>query len=138
MARTDDDSRDLKTSVGVTATMTAVATRQPDPLVSGPLAKELVRAMGIELFTRAVDGALDFGDIGAGWFPAWFGIRGWAIDQFVAGACREGIRQLGQVTQTVASRKANVVNYYGILAAPPFLFFKDGGRAVFASHQIYS
>ncbi len=98
MARTDDDSWDLKTSVGATATFVAaaraIASTQPDPLIRDPFAAELVRAVGIKLLTRVVDGAIELADIGAGWFPACFGIRGWAIDNFVADACREGIRQL--------------------------------------------
>jgi methyltransferase (TIGR00027 family) len=98
MPRTNDDSWDLKSSVGATATMVAaaraVASRQPDPIVNDPFAAVLVRAVGIKLFTRIVDGLLDFGEIGAGFFPACFGIRGATIDDFVSGACREGIRQL--------------------------------------------
>ncbi|OBA58549.1 hypothetical protein A5647_01310 [Mycobacterium sp. 1100029.7] len=98
MARTDDDSWDLKTSVGATATMVAtaraIASRQPDPLVDDPFAEVLVRAVGIDLFARVVDGHIDFADIAAGWMPACFGIRSWAIDNYVADACRRGLRQL--------------------------------------------
>src|SRR5262249_6829061 len=68
--------------------------RQPEPLVSDPFAAVLVRAVGIELFTWIVDGLIDFADIGSGWFPACFGIRGWAFDRFVADAWRGGIRQV--------------------------------------------
>jgi methyltransferase (TIGR00027 family) len=97
MVRTDDDSWDLKTSVGATATFVAtaraIASRQPDPLVDDPFAEVLVRAVGIELFARVVDGEIDLADIAAGWFPACFGIRSWAVDKYVADACRRGIRQ---------------------------------------------
>ncbi|OSC39749.1 class I SAM-dependent methyltransferase [Mycobacterium decipiens] len=56
MPRTDNDSWDLATSVGATATMVAaaraVATRADNPLVDDPFAEPLVRAVGIEFFTR--------------------------------------------------------------------------------------
>jgi methyltransferase (TIGR00027 family) len=98
VVRTGDDSWDLKTGVGATATMVAaaraVASKRPAPLVNDPFAAVLVREVGIELFTRIVNGEVDFGDVGAGWFPACFGIRAWLIDKFVADACRAGIRQL--------------------------------------------
>ena len=61
MARTDDDSWDLATSVGATATLVAaaraLASRQGDPLVDDPFAEALVRAVGIPAFTQALDGA---------------------------------------------------------------------------------
>ena len=51
MARTDDDTWDLATSVGATATVVAAARalagRQGDPLVNDPFAEPLVRAVGI-------------------------------------------------------------------------------------------
>jgi methyltransferase (TIGR00027 family) len=62
MTRSDTDSWDLASSVGVTATMVAaaraLATRQPDPIVDDPYAADLVRAVGIDFFTRLVDGAV--------------------------------------------------------------------------------
>jgi methyltransferase (TIGR00027 family) len=65
MARTDDDTWDLATSVGATATLVAaaraLASRQGDPLVDDPFAEPLVRAVGIEGFTRALDGQTDIG-----------------------------------------------------------------------------
>jgi len=61
MARTHDDSWDLATSVGATATLVAaaraLASRQGDPLVDDPFAEALVRAVGIAAFTQALDGA---------------------------------------------------------------------------------
>lgn len=97
MTRTKDDSWDLRTGVGTTATMVAaaraVASRQPDPVVNDRFAEMLVRAVDLKLFTKVVDGLLDFSDIGAGWLPAFFGIRARAFDDFFADACRAGIRQ---------------------------------------------
>jgi len=64
MPRTDDDTWDLASSVGVTATMVAaaraVATRAEDPIIDDPFAAPLVRAVGVEFFTKIVDGTADF------------------------------------------------------------------------------
>jgi methyltransferase (TIGR00027 family) len=66
MTRTDDDSWDLATSVGATATMVAtsraVASRGPDPLISDPFAEPLVRAVGVDIFTRMLDGDIQLDD----------------------------------------------------------------------------
>jgi methyltransferase (TIGR00027 family) len=60
MARTDNDTWDLSTSVGATATgvaaSRALASRGPDPLINDPFAEPLVRAVGIELFSRLASG----------------------------------------------------------------------------------
>jgi leucine carboxyl methyltransferase len=68
MTRSDNDSWDLSTSVGATATMVAaaraVASRRADPLVDDPFAAPLVRAAGIDLFARLASGDSDFDDIG--------------------------------------------------------------------------
>jgi methyltransferase (TIGR00027 family) len=97
MVRTNDDSWDLTIGVGTTATMVttarAVASRGPDRLIDDPLAEVLVRAVGLKLFTQIVDGVTKFADIGAGWVPRYFGIRGRAFDEFAVEACRLGIRQ---------------------------------------------
>jgi len=59
MARTDDDTWDLASGVGATATLVAaaraLASRQQDPLIDDPFADPLVRAVGIEAFTRVLD-----------------------------------------------------------------------------------
>ncbi|HUO36880.1 MAG TPA: class I SAM-dependent methyltransferase, partial [Mycobacterium sp.] len=63
MARTDNDTWDLASSVGATATMVAasraVATRQPKPLIKDPYAQPLVEAVGIDALTRLARGELD-------------------------------------------------------------------------------
>ena len=60
MARTDNDTWDLASSVGATATMVAaaraMASRAPDPLIDDPFAEPLVRAVGLEFFVKLVDG----------------------------------------------------------------------------------
>jgi methyltransferase (TIGR00027 family) len=68
MARSDTDSWDLASSVGATATMVAtaraLATEDADPIINDPFAAELVRAVGIDFFTRVVDGEIDPSDAG--------------------------------------------------------------------------
>jgi methyltransferase (TIGR00027 family) len=67
VARTDDDAWDLATSVGATATMVAAAraaaTADPDPLIDDPYAEPLVRAVGIDFFTKMLDGELDLSQL---------------------------------------------------------------------------
>jgi methyltransferase (TIGR00027 family) len=64
MARTDDDTWDLASSVGATATWVAaaraLATKQPDPLINDPYADAMVKAIGLEFCNRIADGAVDF------------------------------------------------------------------------------
>ncbi|GFG73083.1 class I SAM-dependent methyltransferase [Mycobacterium botniense] len=58
--RFDGDTWDLASSVGATATMVAaaraLASTEPDPIIDDPFAAPLVRAVGVEFFTRLVDG----------------------------------------------------------------------------------
>src|SRR5271166_3251099 len=64
MTRTDDDSWDLASSVGATATMVAagraMATKDPRGLISDPFAEPLVRAVGVDFFIKLMDGEIDF------------------------------------------------------------------------------
>src|SRR6478672_3198771 len=65
--RADNDTWDLASSVGATATMVAaaraVATRSPDPLISDPFAEPLVKAVGIDFFARLAGAELQPRDI---------------------------------------------------------------------------
>src|SRR5258708_38371108 len=65
MARSDDDTWDLASSVGATATMVAaqrvLSTREG--LIDDPFAEPLVRAVGLDFFVRALDGEIDLGDV---------------------------------------------------------------------------
>lgn len=70
MSRTDDDSWDLRSSVGATATMVAaaraMATKDPRHLIDDPFAEPLVRAVGLDFFVKMIDDELDaspFGDV---------------------------------------------------------------------------
>ncbi len=59
-ARFEGDAWDLASSVGATATMVAaaraLATEDANPIINDPFAAPLVRAVGIDFFTRVVDG----------------------------------------------------------------------------------
>ncbi|BCZ20818.1 class I SAM-dependent methyltransferase [Mycobacterium senriense] len=63
MSRTHDDEWDLASSVGATATMVAagraMATKDPRGLINDPFAEPLVRAVGVDFFTKMMDGDLD-------------------------------------------------------------------------------
>jgi methyltransferase (TIGR00027 family) len=62
MARTDNDSWDLTSSVGATATSVAasraMASQGPNPLLDDPWADPLVRAVGIDTFIKLIDGEI--------------------------------------------------------------------------------
>ena len=62
MARTENDTWDLASSVGATATAVAasraMASQGPDALLNDPWADPLVRAVGIDTFINLIDGTL--------------------------------------------------------------------------------
>jgi methyltransferase (TIGR00027 family) len=68
MVRTDNDTWDLASSVGATATMVAaaraMASRAHDPLIDDPFAEPLVRAVGVDVLTRLATGDLPAADLG--------------------------------------------------------------------------
>jgi methyltransferase (TIGR00027 family) len=67
MPRAHDDNWDLASSVGATATMVAtgraMATKDPRGLINDPFAEPLVRAVGVDFFTKMMDGELDLSSI---------------------------------------------------------------------------
>src|SRR5271156_2171277 len=67
-ARFEGDTWDLASSVGATATMVAaaraLATEHATPIINDPSAAALVRAVGIDFFTRVVDGQVTPADVG--------------------------------------------------------------------------
>ena len=65
MARTDDDSWDLASSVGATATMVAAqrVLSNREGLIDDPFAEPLVRAVGLDFIIRALDGEIDLEDV---------------------------------------------------------------------------
>src|ERR1700744_3313143 len=62
MARAENDTWDLASSVGATATAVAasraMASQGPDPLLDDPFADPLVRAVGLTPFIRLLDGEI--------------------------------------------------------------------------------
>jgi methyltransferase (TIGR00027 family) len=103
MARTDNDTWDLSNGVGATATGVAVgralASRGADALIDDPFAEPLVRAVGVDFFTRLASGELDpaqvddnrnFGMVG---MAATMGVRTRFFDDFFMAAADDGIRQ---------------------------------------------
>lgn len=97
--RSDDDSWDLSSSVGATATMVAasraLASRGATPLIDDPYAEPLVRAVGLPYFIALLDGQNPSGD------PEHdpqqsanhIGVRTKFYDEFFLDAGRRGIRQ---------------------------------------------
>ena len=103
MARTDNDTWDLATSVGATATGVAVgralANRADNPLIDDPFAEPLVRAVGVDFFTRLASGELDAAEVdGGGEFGMqrmgdMMAVRTRFFDDFFIEAAGSGIRQ---------------------------------------------
>lgn len=106
MARTDNDTWDLASSVGATATMVAaaraVASRQPDAVIDDPFAEPLVRAVGVDFFTRLATGDISPTDLdpdstgGAGnmdRFTDGMAARTRFFDDFFSDAADAGVRQ---------------------------------------------
>jgi methyltransferase (TIGR00027 family) len=103
MTRTDNDTWDLATSVGVTATMVAaaraVATNADEPLIDDPFAEPLVRAVGVDFLTRWATGDLTTdaiegdGGFGLANMPEAMAARTRYFDAFFADAAEAGIRQ---------------------------------------------
>ena len=103
MARTDNDSWDLTSSVGATATAVAagraLATKDPRHLIDDPFADPLVRAVGIDFFIKLIDGELDasaFGDLAPERLQSMINgmaVRAKFFDDYFAAATDTGIRQ---------------------------------------------
>lgn len=98
MARTERDRWDLATSVGATATMVAAqrAISSDEKLIDDPYAAPLVRAVGIDVYVRLVNGEIPTG--GESEFDPHRMARGMACrtrfyDDFFLEATRSGIGQ---------------------------------------------
>ncbi|MGH3957968.1 class I SAM-dependent methyltransferase [Mycobacterium sp.] len=101
--RTDNDTWDLASSVGATATMVAaaraMATTAERPLINDPFADPLVRAVGVEVFTRLVSGDLKPADLqddaqsGMGRMIDNMAVRTRFFDEFFLDATDSGIGQ---------------------------------------------
>ncbi|PQE00284.1 SAM-dependent methyltransferase [Mycobacterium sp. EPG1] len=107
MPRTENDTWDLASSVGATATMVAaaraVATKADNPVIDDPYAEPLVRAVGVDFFTKIASGELTAADldandsgrspVGMSRFADGMAARTRFFDDFFAAACAAGIRQ---------------------------------------------
>jgi methyltransferase (TIGR00027 family) len=105
MPRTDNDTWDLATSVGATATMVAAgrarASIAEHPVIEDRFAQPLVHAVGVDFFTRWGAGELDAADVDIPDHP-WgmqpmtnlLAVRTRLIDRFVSDAAAAGIRQV--------------------------------------------
>ena len=99
MARTDNDSWDLASSVGATATMVAAqrALANREGLIDDPFAEPLVRAVGLDFFIRALDGEIELEDVDPE-FNMRRAAEGMAVrtrwfDNLFADAAAAGVRQ---------------------------------------------
>ncbi|BBZ45781.1 class I SAM-dependent methyltransferase [Mycobacterium parmense] len=102
MTRTDQDTWDLASSVGATATMVAAARArasvQPQAIIDDPFAAPLVRAVGVDFFVRLVDGTVVPSDAEEGERDLQLETDSMAVrtrffDDFFLNAARDGIRQ---------------------------------------------
>jgi methyltransferase (TIGR00027 family) len=104
MARTENDTWDLASSVGATATMVAaaraMATTAENALINDPFAEPLVRAVGVDFFTRLVTGELrpedldsDSESVGMQRMTDNMAVRTKFFDEFFLSATEGGIRQ---------------------------------------------
>jgi methyltransferase (TIGR00027 family) len=104
MARTENDTWDLASSVGATATMVAaaraMATTADNALINDPFAEPLVRAVGVDFFTRLVTGELrpedldsDNETVGMQRMTENMAVRTKFFDEFFLTATQAGIRQ---------------------------------------------
>ena len=99
MARTDRDRWDLASSVGATATMVAAqrALSSDEKLIDDPYAAPLVRAVGIDVYVRLVNGQIPVG--GESEFDPQRMARGMACrtrfyDRFFLDAAQGGVDQV--------------------------------------------
>ncbi|BBX63283.1 putative S-adenosyl-L-methionine-dependent methyltransferase [Mycobacterium saskatchewanense] len=112
MVRTEEDTWDLANSVGATATMVAAAraaaSKRPQPVVTDDYAEPLVRAVGLDAFTRLATGELDSTDMEGGiGFPRMvdtFAARARFFDDYLAAAGLAGLRQVVIVASGLDAR----------------------------------
>jgi methyltransferase (TIGR00027 family) len=114
MTRSDDDSWDLASSVGATATMVAagraMASKAKTPLINDPYADPLVRAVGVDFFTKMMDGELDFSLLPNSSpdrtqaIVDGMGIRTKYFDEYLLAAVQAGVRQVVILASGLDSR----------------------------------
>ncbi|MEE6179879.1 SAM-dependent methyltransferase [Mycobacterium sp. 050134] len=112
MARTEGDSWDLASSVGATATMVAAAraaaSKRPQPVVTDDFAEPLVRAVGLDVFTKLASGELDPDElersVGFHRMVDTFAARARYFDDYLAVAGQAGLLQVVIVASGLDSR----------------------------------
>jgi len=114
MTRTDDDSWDLASSVGVTATMVAagraMASKADTPLINDPYAEPLVRAVGVDFFVKMLDGDVDLSLIPNASpdrtqaIVDGMGVRTKYFDDYLLAAVATGVRQVVILASGLDSR----------------------------------
>ncbi len=103
MPRTENDTWDLASSVGATATLVAaaraLASKSEDAVIDDPFAAPLVRAVGLDFFTNLLDGKLDLSQI-PGRSPEQaqsmidsMAVRTKFFDDYLMAATASGVRQ---------------------------------------------
>jgi methyltransferase (TIGR00027 family) len=101
MPRTDNDTWDLASGVGVTATgvaaARALASAGPNPLINDPFAEPLVKAVGTDAFTKMLSGELELGDEDPAFdrrrMAEGMAVRTRYFDDFLTAATDSGLRQ---------------------------------------------
>lgn len=112
MTRTDNDTWDLASSVGATATLVAAAraaaSRETEPLIDDPFAEPLVRAVGIDFFTKMALGDLpalnDQAAMGVTRMTDNMAVRTKFFDEFFLDAAADGVRQVVILASGLDSR----------------------------------
>ncbi len=145
-ARTDNDQWDLASSVGATATMVAaaraLASREPEPLIDDPYAAPLVRAVGIDFFTKVVDGEVTLDDAdesgAARVMTDVMAVRTRFFDDFFSDAVEVGIRQAVILASGLDSRAYRLDWPDGTVVfeidQPQVLAFKDATLEKIGAH----
>jgi methyltransferase (TIGR00027 family) len=101
VTRSENDTWDLASSVGATATAVAasraIASEGPNALLNDPWADPLVRAVGIDTFIKLIDGKIDRADdplLNRQAMNEQITVRTRFFDDFFIEATRSGIRQV--------------------------------------------
>ena len=119
MTRTDGDSWDLASSVGATATMVAGqrAFAHREQLINDPYAEPLVRAVGLDFFTKALDGDIDLSAVNPAFTPRraaeGMTVRTRWFDQLFLDAAAAGVRQRQHGMAADIARAARDQNRFG-------------------------
>ncbi|GAC1400566.1 MAG: class I SAM-dependent methyltransferase [Mycobacterium sp.] len=148
MARTDSDTWDLASSVGATATMVAaaraIASGADTPLINDPYAEPLVRAVGVDFFTRLATGELrpehldsDTGSVGMQRMADNMAVRTKFFDDFFLHATQAGIRQAVILASGLDSRAYRLAWHAGTtvyeIDQPDVVEFKSRKLAEFGA-----